>query len=96
MPFKTAIFSQMNDEIWEQCSSNTNAVEQKNLDSKEFVPQSIQAALINMYKYDKAVRAKHIAAKDGVSISYCERFISRSTKETSQKTHNSQARRCSR
>ena len=63
-------YSKMRDDIWEKCPSDTNAVERKNLDSKECLPQAIQAALINMYKYDKAACAKHIAAMEGTSISY--------------------------
>ena len=43
-------YSMMNDDIWKQCPSDTNAVERKNLDSKESLPQAIQAALINMTK----------------------------------------------
>ena len=48
------------EEVWEQCPSDTNAIERKNLDSKESLPQCIQAALINMYKFDKAACAKHL------------------------------------
>ena len=62
----------MNGDIWKQCPSDTNAVERKNLDSKGSLPQAIQAALINMYKYDKAACAKHVAAKEGISVSYAE------------------------
>ena len=39
-----------------------------------------------MYKYDKAACAKHLAAKEGVSISYCESTI---------EARNKHARKCS-
>ena len=54
----------MDEAIWERCPSNTNAVERKNLDSKESLPQQLQIAVVNLYKYDKAACAKNIAAKD--------------------------------
>ena len=44
-----------------------NAAEQKNLDSKESLPQAIQAALINMYKYEAC--AKQVATMSLSKIS---------------------------
>ena len=43
-------------------------------------------ALINLYKYDKAACAKHLAAMEEVSICY---------NETTIKARNKQARKCS-
>ena len=75
----------MNDDIWKQC---TNAVERKNLDSKESLPQAIQAALINMYKYDKAACAKHVAAKEGISVSYGETSLNAASNKTCIRQRN--------
>ena len=65
-------YTEMNASIWECCPSDTNAVERKNLDSKEALPQQLQIAMINLYKYDKAACAKSTAARKGVSVSYCD------------------------
>ena len=43
-------YSEMDEAIWERCPSNTNAVERKNLDSKESLPQQLQIAAANLYK----------------------------------------------
>ena len=42
-------YSEMDEEILERCPSNTNAVERKNLDSKESLPQQLQIAVANLY-----------------------------------------------
>lgn len=62
--------SDMADDVWDRCPSNTNAVERKNLDSKELLPQQLQTAMVNLYKYDKAACAKHIAAEHNASVCY--------------------------
>ena len=36
---------------------------------QECLPQAIQAAMVNMYTYDQAACAKHLAVKEGISIS---------------------------
>lgn len=43
-------YSEMPESVWERCPSDTNAVERKNLDSKDSLPQPIQTAVINLYK----------------------------------------------
>ena len=63
-------FSLMDVEAWERCPGDTNAVERKNRDSKESTPSPLRSALINLYKLDKSVCAKHLAASEGVSVSY--------------------------
>lgn len=63
-------FSSMDEITWTQCPSNTNAVERKNLDSKKSTVQSLRNAMINLYKLDKAVCTKHLAAQSGASVSY--------------------------
>ena len=65
-------YAEMDETIWNRCPSDTNAVERKNLDSKESLPQQLQIAMTNLYKYDKAACAKNIAAKQGVSVTYCD------------------------
>ena len=34
--------------------------------------QQLQVAITNLYKYDKAACGKNIAAKQGVSVTYCD------------------------
>ena len=65
-------YAEMDESVWERCPSDTNAMERKNLDSKEFLPQQLQVAMTNLYKYDKAACAKNIAAKQGVSVTFCD------------------------
>ena len=65
-------YSEMPDSVWDHCPSDTNAVERKNLDSKDTLPQPLQTAVINLYKYDKASCAKHMAAEHNTSVSYCD------------------------
>ena len=65
-------YSDMTETNWDQCPSDTNAVERKNLESKELTPQPLQAGMINLYKTDKAMCARHLAALHGgySSVSY--------------------------
>ena len=76
-------YAEMDESIWERCPSDTNAVERKNLDSKESLPQQLQVAMTNLYKYDKAACSKNIAAKQGVSVTYCDQ--SQESKQENQK-----------
>ena len=73
-------YSVMEESVWDRCPSDTNAVERKNFDSKDSLPQPLQSAMINLYKYDKAACAKHMAARRSISISYCD------TSENGRKT----------
>ena len=41
-------YSEMNEAIWEHCPSNTNAVERKNLDSKESLSQQLPVERKNL------------------------------------------------
>jgi hypothetical protein len=43
-----------------------------NQSGKESLPQQLQIAIANLYKYDKAACAKNIAARQGVSVTYCD------------------------
>ena len=66
-------FSNMDDDIWEQCPSSTNAVERRNRDCKSDTPQCLKLALIKVYKVDKVACLRHIAAKEGIVLSYRSR-----------------------
>ena len=63
----------MEQEVWSKCLATTNAVEQKNKDCTSDTPQCIKFAMISVYKLDKIVCLKHIAAEEGVSLSYHSR-----------------------
>ena len=54
-------FSLMDDDIWDRCPADTNAVEWKNQDSKDKIPQQLQTAMINLYKADKYMCTEHMA-----------------------------------
>ena len=66
-------FSLMDNDIWDRFPADTNAVERKNQDSKDKIPQQLQSAMINLYKADKYMCTKHMAAMDGTSITYSDR-----------------------
>ena len=51
-------------------SYTTNAVQRKNKDCTLDTPQYIKLTMISVYKVDKVVCLKHIAAEEGVSLSY--------------------------
>ena len=63
-------FTTMPQDIWKNCPSNTNAVERKNADSKEKHPVALNIAMITLYKQDRSVCAKHVAAMNGMKLSY--------------------------
>ena len=67
-------YTEMDESIWKRCPSDTNAVERKNLDSKESLPQQLRIAMTNLYRYDKTACAKNIAANVGVSVTYCDQL----------------------
>ena len=60
-------FSVMENSIWERCPSSTNAVERRNRDCKSDTPQCLKLAMI---KVDKVTCLKHMAAEDGIILSY--------------------------
>ena len=45
-------------------------MERKNKDCKSDNPNSLKAAMIKVYKIDKVAYLKHLAAEDGLSLSY--------------------------
>ena len=55
---------------WRLAPATTNAVERKNQECKLSKPQDLKAALIRMYKIDKAVCVRHIVALEQVRISF--------------------------
>ena len=66
-------FSPMDNDVWDCCPADTNAVERKKQDSKDKIPQQLQSAMINLYKADKYKCTKHMAAMDGTSITYSDK-----------------------
>ena len=68
-------FSVMADKVWDSCPSNTNAVERKNQDCKDSHPVVLRSAMINLYKLDKSVCCRYLAAKDGVCLSYGDHSV---------------------
>ena len=67
-------FSIMEDKIWKQCPTTTNAVERRNKDCKSDVPQSLKLAMIKVYKVDKVACLKHISAEERAGWSYRSRI----------------------
>ena len=63
----------MDSSVWDRCPSTTNAVERRNAECKSKQSVALQHALTNVYKLDKSVCAKHLAALDGCSVSYHDR-----------------------
>ena len=55
-------YSTVDNEAWEKYPSTTNAVERRNADCKLKQPIPLKIAMLNIYKLDKAVCAKHFAA----------------------------------
>ena len=56
------VFSSMDNDVWDHCSADTNAVDWKKQDSKDKILQQLQSAMINLYKADKYMCTKHMAA----------------------------------
>ena len=63
-------FSSMTSDVWENCPTNTNAVERRNQDCKEGSPLPVRQCLPSMYKLDKEFCAKFLATKNGNNLSY--------------------------
>ena len=83
-------YSKMDDIVWEKCPSDTNAVERKNRVSKEGTPNILRSAMITLYKLDKSECAKHLAASNGVSLSYNDTFRSEDARKSTAKKRNVQ------
>ena len=62
-------FSDMSSSVWNKCPSSTNAVERKNKDCKSD-KAPLKLAMISLYKLDKLACFKHMAAEEGISITY--------------------------
>ena len=84
-------FSNMDDDIWEQCPSSTNAVERRNRDCKSDTPQCLKLAMIKVYKVDNVACLRHIAVKEGIVLSCRSRSEEsrRATETRVQKKDNS-------
>lgn len=59
----------MSSSVWNKCPSSTNAVERKNKDCKSD-KAPLKLAMISLYKLDKLACFKHMAAEEGISITY--------------------------
>ena len=55
-------FSTMDPSVWSRSPSTTNAVERLNAECKSKLAVTLQHTLSNVYKLDKSVCAKHLAA----------------------------------
>ena len=60
----------MDPSMWSRSPSTTNAVERLNAECKSKLPVTLQHALSDVYRLDKSVCAKHLAALKECSISY--------------------------
>ena len=58
---------------WSYCPSTTNAVERRNRECKSDRTQQLKIAITNVYKLDKMICHKHMAAEQGTSILYRSR-----------------------
>ncbi len=56
--------------LWEWCPADTNALERKNQERESRVRQTLQVAVVRLYKLDKSVCTKHMAAEDRISVTY--------------------------
>ena len=65
--------STMDPSMWSRSLSTTNAVERLNAECKSKLPVTLQHALSDVYRLDKSVCAKHLAALKECSISYCDK-----------------------
>ena len=63
-------FTDMPEAVWASVPSSTNAVERKNLDSKQNHPVHFKAAMVRAYKLDKSFCLKYIAASENVRLAY--------------------------
>ena len=58
-------FTMMEQDVWSKCPATTNAVECKSKDCISDTAQCIKLATISVYKLEKVVCLKHIAAEEG-------------------------------
>ena len=86
-------FTMMEQDVWSKCPATTNAVECKNKDCTSDTPQCIKLAMISVYKVDKVVCLKHIAAEEGVSLPYHSRSDHEEARRTSVRRKQKQRAR---
>ena len=60
----------MDKDVWKLCPSTTNAVERRNKDCKSDTPGCLKLAMLKVYKVDKVACLKHIAAENGIILTY--------------------------
>ena len=80
-------FSLMDSSAWDRYPSTTNAVEHRNAECKSKQPVALQHALTNVYRLDKCVCAKHLAALaiDGCTCSVSYRDKSENARRSAAK-----------
>jgi len=66
-------FSAMDGGAWDKVPTTTNAVEHLNGECKTVQPVALQCAVTDVYKLDKSVCAKHLAAIPEYSVFYREK-----------------------
>ena len=66
-------FSTMDSSAWSRSPSTTNAVEHLNAECKSKFPVTLQHAVSDVYRLDKFICAKHLAALNECSVSYREK-----------------------
>ena len=62
--------------MWSKSPSTTNGMERSNAECKSKLPVTLQHALSDVYRLDKSVCAKHLAALKECSISYRDKIES--------------------
>ena len=83
-------FTAIEQDVWSKCLATANAVEHRNKDCTSDTPQYTKLTMISVYKADTIVCLKHIAAEEGVSLSYRSR--SEEARRTSVKNQKQRAR----
>ena len=64
----------MDPSMWSRSPSTTiNGMERSDAECKSKLPVTLQHALSEVYRLDKSVCAKHLAALKECSISYCDK-----------------------
>ena len=66
----SGVFAVMDKDVWKLCPSTTNAVERRNKDCKSDTPGCLKLAMLKVYKVDKVACLKHIAAENGIILTY--------------------------
>ena len=80
-------FTEMPKAVWENAPSTKNAVERKNLDSKQKHPVQLKNAMIRAYTFDKSFCLRYIDASENVRQSYTNHTAETVRKQAANKAH---------